>query len=143
MILLLDTNIIVDIISMREGYSDSLNLIRYCEIGIVKGYVTATTVTDLMYILRKHIEPGGVREAVHTLLYIVDVVSVLKRDIVSAFKSIINDYEDAIQPICAERIKADYIVTHNLKDFKNSILPAISPNDILRIIANGTKLYRQ
>ena len=132
--LMLDTNIVVDIISRREGYEDSLKLLKYCELGMAQGFVSAITITDVMYILRKHIAPNLVHEAVQTLLLIVDVANVLKSDIISAFSSEMKDYEDAVQSSCAGRIGADYIVTHNLKDFGKSMVPAISPSDVLKIL---------
>jgi predicted nucleic acid-binding protein len=131
---MLDTNIVVDIISRREGYEDSLKILKYCELGIAEGFVSALTVTDVMYILRKHISPSLVREAVQALLLIVDVANVLKSDIVSAFSSDMKDYEDAVQSLCAERMGADFIVTRNLNDFISSKISAISPGDALKII---------
>ena len=138
MMLMFDTNIVVDIISKRDGYEDSTQLFRCCELGLADGFVSVTTVTDVMYILRKHIEPNLVKEAVRTLLLIVDVVGVLKSDIISAFSSDMNDYEDAVQSSCAARLRADYIVTRNLKDFENSSIQAILPCEALRIV--GTYL---
>jgi len=130
---MLDTNIIVDILSKREGYEKSLQIVKYCELGVIKGFVSAVTVTDVMYILRKYIAPSLVRETVQTLLLIVDVGSVLKSDINSAFTSEMKDYEDAVQAHCAERLKADYIVTRNVKDFKESAVPAIMPDKALKL----------
>jgi predicted nucleic acid-binding protein len=132
--LLLDTNIVVDIISRRDGYEDSLQIFRYCELHKIEGFVSVTTVTDVMYILRKHIAPTDVRDAVKTLLLIVDVADIIKSDIFSAFSSEMTDFEDAVQSTCARRIKVDYIVTRNLKDFEKSAIPALSPSDALRII---------
>jgi predicted nucleic acid-binding protein len=133
--LMLDTNIVVDVLSRREGYEESLQLVKYCELGKVEGFVSAVTVTDVMYILRKHIDPSLVRETVQTLLLIVDVANVLKSDITSAFSSEMKDYEDAVQSSCAERMKADYIVTRNINDFKKSVVPAILPSAALSIIS--------
>jgi len=134
--ILLDTNVVVDIISKRDGYADSLQVLAYCETGRAKGFVSAVTVTDVMYILRKHISPDAVRSAVQTLLLIVNVEDVLKSDISTAFKSDVRDFEDAVQVSCAGRINADYIVTRNVKDFGNSAVPAISPVDILKILGD-------
>ena len=39
-----------------------------------------------------------------------------------------------MQSVIASRIHADYIVTRNLKDFKNSKVPAIPPSKLLEII---------
>ena len=135
--MMLDTNIVVDILSRREGYEDSLQLLKYCELGRIDSFVSAITVTDVMYILRKHIPPNLVRETVQILLLIVDVAHILKSDIKSAFTSGMKDYEDAVQASCAERMKADFIVTHNLKDFAASSVPAISPGYALDIIESA------
>ena len=43
-----------------------------------------------------------------------------------------SDYEDAVQASTAERIKAEYIVTRNLKDYKNSTVPPITPEEFLK-----------
>ena len=132
--LLLDTNIVVDILSRREGYADSLGVLKHCEVGHAEGFVSAITVTDIMYILRKQIEPHAVRDAVQTLLAIVDVVGVLKSDVTAAFVSNMKDFEDAVQASCAAHIKADYIVTRNTRDFENSPVPAVLPADILKLL---------
>ena len=132
--LLLDTNIIIDVLTKRGGYEESLALIRHCELGRADGFISATTVTDVVYILRKHIPPASVRDTVQTLLVIVDVAGVLKGDISAAFLSKMRDFEDAVQSACALRIGAEYIVTRNLKDFEQSPVPAISPGAMLDIL---------
>ena len=133
--LLLDTNIVVDILSRRAGYEDSLGILRACEVKRAEGFVSAVTVTDVMYILRKHIAPVDVREALSTLLAIVDVADVLKSDIRGAFSCGMNDFEDAVQAMCAKRIDADCIVTRNVRDFECSPVPPRLPAEILAALA--------
>ncbi len=132
----LDTNIVVDVISERDGYEDSLQILRYCEVNLVSGFVSTTTVTDVMYILRKYLTPEIVRDAVKTFLQIVNVADVLKNDIFDAFSSEIRDFEDAVQGACAQRIKADYIITRNIKDFKKSSVPVLLPHEALELLKN-------
>jgi predicted nucleic acid-binding protein len=132
--LLLDTNIVVDIISKREGYRESLQILKYCELKQVLGFVSVITVNDVIYILRKHAPPATLRDAVQTLLVIVDVADVLRGDINRAFASDMTDYEDALQAECAKRISADYIVTRNLPDFKQSPVSAITPENMLKLL---------
>ena len=132
--LLLDTNVIVDVLSRRDGHEPSIAVIRQCEIGKASGFISATTVTDVVYILRKHIPPPNVREAVQTLLGIVDVAGVLKSDISSALISRMRDFEDAVQAACALRIGAKYIVTRNLKDYVQSPVAAMSPDAVLEVL---------
>jgi len=113
----------------------SLSLIKYCELGTAEGFVSASTVTDVVYILRKHLQPSEMKAALQTLFLIVDIASVLKGDITAAFLSEMRDFEDAVQSACALRIGADYIVTRNLKDFENAPVPAISPENMLDILS--------
>jgi len=39
------------------------------------------------------------------------------------------DFEDCLQYLCAKSVNADFIVTRNPKDFVNSTIPAILPDD--------------
>ena len=50
----------------------------------------------------------------------------------AAMKS--NDYEDSIQMVCANRIKVDFIITRNIKDFKSSKVQAIKLSELLERI---------
>lgn len=46
------------------------------------------------------------------------------------------DFEDCLQMECARDFRADYIVSRNLEDFKNSNIPCVDPDEICRIIKN-------
>jgi predicted nucleic-acid-binding protein len=132
--LLLDTNIIVDVISEREGYTESLQLLRYCEVKLAEGFISVISIMDAMYILRKYNTREVLREAMQTLIAILYTAIIQKSDITGAFAGGIDDYEDAVQANCAWRIGADYIVTRNLKDFAASAVPAISPREALELV---------
>ena len=41
------------------------------------------------------------------------------------------DFEDAVVDAVAERNGSSYILTRNVKDFSESIVPAISPTDFI------------
>jgi predicted nucleic acid-binding protein len=43
-----------------------------------------------------------------------------------------NDIEDCLQAECAKAVKADYIVTRNIKDYTHSEIPAISPEALIK-----------
>ena len=42
------------------------------------------------------------------------------------------DLEDCLQDKCAKDVGADYIITCNVRDFENSEIPAITPEDFLK-----------
>ena len=129
--ILLDTNIIVDIISRRDGYESSLNVLRCCEDKKFDGYFTTITITDIMYILRKHAPQDVLRKSMHNLMKILETAEVSQRDIQSVFFSDMSDFEDGVQAYCGLRYDVEYIITKNLSDFEYSPIKAISPKDFL------------
>jgi predicted nucleic acid-binding protein len=128
---LLDTNIVVDILSKREGYETSLQILRLCETKMLEGYFTTVSVTNIMYILRKHAPPEVMRESLKTLLAILGLSGVTKSDVTRALSSAMSDFEDGVQAEVARRIKADIIVTRNIRDFTESPVPAMTPEDFI------------
>ena len=132
--ILIDTNVVIDNLARRDLYGESLKIFDLCENGSVEGFVTTVTIMDVMYVLQKHLGKAEVRDAVQALMQIVDVVPALKSDINAAFMGECADFEDAVQASCAARFKVDYIVTRNIKDFKNSTVPAIEPSDFLKLL---------
>ena len=136
--LLLDTNVVIDIVSKRPGYAASRDVLRFCELGKAKGFISTTTVTDAVYVLKKYLAPGDVREAMRTLLHIVDVAVVQKPDIVCALIDGWKDFEDAVQAACAARNKMDYIVTRNIVDFTDSAVKAVLPDEALVICGSSS-----
>jgi predicted nucleic acid-binding protein len=128
-----DTNIIIDIIAKRPGYMEARELFTYCETRRLTGFMSAVTVTDVMYILRKDNDCGIVRIALQTMMQILKVTVVKKSDLAFAFASAMPDFEDAVQASCAKRSRAKYIITRNTKDFANSPIPALTPTDFLKL----------
>ena len=136
--LLLDTNVIIDVISKREGHAYSLIVMQYCE-HYANGMVLASAITDIIYILRKFVAPETVRDSLQTLLKIVDIVDVTKNDIHAAFASPLRDYEDALQVVCAVRMEVDYIITNNTRDFRDSSVAVMTPQEFSVLIELGSR----
>jgi len=69
------------------------------------------------------------------LLNLSKIVNIVRIDeflIVNSLKnSLFSDVEDCLQAECARIVNADYIVTRNIADFKNSFVSAIYPGDFL------------
>ena len=136
--ILIDTNVVIDNLARRDKYAESLQILELCENGSVDGVVTTITVMDIVYILRKYMTSAEIRNAVQLIMQIADVVPVLKSDINAALISDFSDTEDAVQAICSARVKAEYIVTRNVNDFKDSTVPAIMPIDMLALLSPKT-----
>ncbi|GHU84799.1 twitching motility protein PilT [Spirochaetia bacterium] len=125
--LFFDTNIIVDLVSKRPGYEASFKVFEVTNTG----YVSTISITDVMYILRKYNEQNKVSDALQKLISILTVAVVTQDDLMYGFSGAMNDFEDAVQSSCADRVGVDYIVTRNTKDFTASPVPAITPDEFL------------
>lgn len=130
--ILIDTNVILDVlIDRKEFVEDAVKVLKLCEIKRVEGYVSAMTFPNLVYIMRKQLKREEVKEVVERLCLLLFVAELQAEDIRRAAALEIADYEDALQCAQAMRIKADFIITRNIKDFKNSAVPALTPGAFL------------
>ena len=74
------------------------------------------------------------------ILEIVKPIDVFVRDIYNAAKLDLLDFEDAVTAAVAQREKADYIITRNKRDFLKSFVPAITPDEFLRLVRENPML---
>jgi len=126
--ILLDTNIIIDALADRNPYAAPAQqiLIDAAE-GRTDAYVTATTVTDIAYLLHKYQHNASkVRRILADLFDSISILDVTSADCTNALTGILADYEDAVMEQCAFRNSMDLLITRNLKDFKNSRVTVIS-----------------
>lgn len=129
---LVDTNVILDVLCNRKDFvMNALRVFQCCEAQRMTGYISALSIPNIVYIMRKELDPERIKEILHTLTMVFSVVELREGDLLKAAELPFGDYEDAIQSVCAARVRADYIVTRNGKDFANSIVPAIAPIDLL------------
>lgn len=129
---LIDTNIILDVLCKRPAfYEDSAKIFKLCEVKKISAVISALSIPNIMYILRKELDADKTREILDSLMLIFSVADLKADDLKKAADMRFKDYEDAIQSACATRIKANYIVTRNIKDFSESKVTAIKPAELL------------
>ncbi|GHV05995.1 twitching motility protein PilT [Clostridia bacterium] len=131
--IMIDSNVVVDVYQDRELFADnSAAVLKLSESGKVSGFISASMITDIYFILGRHIKDDDrLRQLVRKLLTTVTLTDVFAKDVTAALDSPVSDFEDALVAQCAKRVRADYIVTRNEKDFAKSAVPAISPEDFL------------
>ena len=128
----IDTNIILDVLCNRKGFvEDSSKIWKMCETNRIEGYISALSVPNIVYILRKELDPEKTMEIIQKLTLIFDVVDLKVSDLKNAAAMLTSDYEDAIQMCQAARIHAEHIVTRNIRDFKESSVQALTPAELL------------
>ena len=130
--LLIDGNIILDVLQNREPHvADSAIIWKLCETDQMEGYVSGLTFSNLVYIMRKELNPEKINEVFKTLGLIFRFTDLTVSDMAKAAEMQWDDFEDALQAATAERIHADNIITRNVKDFKQSRIVAFTPTEFL------------
>ncbi len=130
---LIDTNIILDFFLEREPFrTDAEALFQAIQSKQVRGYVTATTVTDIFYIARRQTRSiERARQAVSETLAVMQICLVNRPILEQAFASPLTDFEDAVQLACAIANNLDAIITRDTQGFAGAILPILSVGELL------------
>ncbi len=129
---IIDTNILIDYFQDRELYADAAEaILRLCSINEIDGYISALSIPNLVYIMRKELTQDKIKKVLSTVEIVLTIEDLKAEDISEALNTGMDDFEDSLQSVCAKRIGADYIITRNEKDFKNSEVPPISPIDFI------------
>jgi predicted nucleic acid-binding protein len=134
---LVDTNIVLDGLLDREPFvRDAKALIEAIEVEQIEGYVTATTLTNIFYIVRRQTRSIELaRQAVSETLALMEVCPVNRDILEAAFASNLRDFEDAVQLACAMALRLDAIITRNAQDFAGATLPILSATELLESLS--------
>lgn len=141
MVVLIDANILLNYITNRaDEYSEqSIRIVELCAEGIISGHIAFHTLSILWYILRKR-EDRERRDILKDICKIFTVTAASQQEILDALeKDFFKDFEDCLQDKCAKEAGADFIITCNEKDYCNSEIPAINPNDFLKHLAKQSE----
>ena len=132
--ILIDTNIILDDILNRGDNAVLARKISSLSVdGLINSYITASSVTDIFYIVSKSLDKSTAKMIIRNLLICFNVVSVSGQDCLDALDLPMDDYEDALTVVCASKANLDYIVTGDNLFLKETALnvPPINPTDFL------------
>ena len=129
---LIDTNVILDVLYKREGfYEDSLKIWKLCETRKIDGYIFALSIPNIVYILRRELDPEKTLEVINNINLVFKIYDLKSEIIMQAAEKKTKDYEDALQMVTAQKLKASFIVTRNIKDFIGSKIIAVKPSELL------------
>jgi len=119
MLVLFDTNIILDVLEKRlPFYDSSKSVLESCVSGNVTGYIALHSISNIFYILRKRYSAADRRKLLLDILDLLQVAGADHESVQNALKrEDFSDFEDCLQDECAKQIHADYIVTRNTNDF--------------------------
>ena len=126
--LLSDTNVLVDYFGGRHPFFEEWELINAMQIaGYAELWASAESYTDAFYLLHKAVGSARLQEMFVESLECIRVCSLGEEDICEAAGRSWDDFEDCLIDVCAEKVKADYIITRDKSGFSRSKIPAYAP----------------
>jgi len=130
--LFIDINVILDVALAREPHlKSSQKILSHIERKKAIGYISAISCATIYYLIQKESDPKKALSYTRDLLELLSIVEVNKKTLERGFELEAKDFEDGIQMACAETCQANYIITRNPMDYKNSPIPVLSPAEYL------------
>jgi len=134
---LFDLNIILDVLQERKEFYDfSARLLARAEKGSIQGWLAAHSVTTLFYLIAKNQSTDQARVTLTSLMQFLRIAPVDQSTIEQALNLPYRDFEDAVQVMAALQVRADYLVTRNVRDYQPAPLEVIQPVELLAILSN-------
>lgn len=131
--LLVDTNIVIDLLSKREKfYEEAQELFTLADTKSLELYISALTFANTHYILSENLKFNDARKILIKFKVLVTVLSIDDKILELALISDFHDFEDAIQYHTALESNLDLIITRNKKDFKTAALPVMTAKEYLK-----------
>lgn len=133
---LIDTDVILDFFFDRKPFSDNAaKVLALCESKVITGHITSVIISNVYYLLRQTAKHEKVVDKLNQLVSITQILTTDKETIKQALNSSFKDFEDALQNYSAEMNgEIDVIVTRNFKDYKDSALGVMTPENYLKIL---------
>ena len=132
---LFDTNIVLDILLDRAPFADPASyLFSKVERAEITGFLCATTITIIHYLITKALNDKKAVEHIHSLLSLFEIASVNRIVIERALELKFTDFEDAVLLEAARHAGAQYIVTRDISDFAKSSIPVYTPMELVNML---------
>lgn len=135
-IVFVDTNILIDLLADRPPFSKfTIEIFDLAEKKQVKLFTSSHSFATTHYLLKKYIGEQELRSVLNSLLDFIELIpidlSIIKKSLLSNHKA----FEDAIQIFAANSVKElDFIVTRNLKDFKDACVAVLPPDELIHFL---------
>ena len=134
----IDNNIAIDALKPRQPFdTEAKAVFRAFGEEKFEPYVTANSLTDIFYVLRRGNEANSVKAkaVITSLVSVVSVISLTETDCTDALALPINDFEDAVITVCAKKVNADYIISRDESFIKaETEIKVVTPKQLLNIL---------
>ncbi len=130
--LFLDTNVVMDLLGEREPYYASVaKIASLADKTRIQLVVSALTYSTIYYLLSRFEDKELVKEKIRKFKVIAETADLTDKIINQGLTSKFSDFEDALQYYSAVKMDCSILITRNGKDFKESEIPVLSPDEYL------------
>jgi len=138
--LFVDANVVLDVLLRRaEFVAASQRVLSLCATRRHEGGISALSVCNLMYVLRRYLSLAEARDRMRRIVEWLPMIPIGSSDVALALNEEHPDFEDAVQANCAAQWGAELIVTRDPKGFSHATVPVLSPDEFLeQNIGKGT-----
>ena len=133
----MDSDIILDALLKREPFHKAaLSIIDLAHKAHFKAVTSSVVIVNVHYFLNK-LAPVTKIESLRRFRTVVQIVNVDEQIIDMALESNFKDFEDAVQYYTAEKEGCNYIITRNVKDYKNSKISILNAEQFIQMLSNA------
>ena len=123
--ILIDSDTLLDIAFARAPHVEpAAQLLERVQLGPERASVAWHTVSNVFYQVSKHGNRNAARQFIKMVLNICEVATTGTSDMDFALQLDMTDFEDAMQVAAARACAARFIVSRNVRDFRNSPIRA-------------------
>ena len=129
----LDTNVVIDFMGKREGFfDDAATIFAMIEDKKIVASVSALTIVNCAYILKKAFNPDAMYEKVEALCQLLEIMPIDRNQLMHAVHLRPYDYEDAVQYFSALPSRPDVIITRDKRGFNDFDILVMTPAEFVR-----------
>lgn len=137
MIVLIDTDVLIDVALDRRPFSvPAGSLLDALQKRRGEAYVAWHSISNFYYMVAPRKGAPGAKDFIRDLLRFVNVSIAGTKDVLYAIHLAMADFEDALQCAAAVACQAEVIATRNFRDYRNSPVPARSPQAVLTALGH-------
>lgn len=132
--LLVDTCVFIDFLGRKAPFfEEAVQVVAAGYFGDAKLWIAGQSINDAFFVLNRYMDSQKVQQAIAESLAVFTPVALSPQDYQRAAALGWKDLEDCLVALCAEKAKANWLVTRDARGFERSPVPAISPTEWLAL----------
>lgn len=132
----LDTNILIDLLSKRiPFYEEAAILFSMADKKQIELFVSSLTIANTSNVLLRQMDSTKAKSVLGKLMLILGILPLDDKIIgLTLHDDAFSDFEDGLQYFMALENSMDIIISRNLKDFRNSMLPVMTAKQFIESV---------